>query len=174
MSSEKETVMVTGASAGLGRAIACEFAKHGARIGLLARGKAGLEGAAEQIRSSGGSPLILEADVSDADAVEKAAATLEDALWPNRRLGKQRHGFRILAGEGNDGGGIQTGHGSDLSRRCKWHALGDQAHAAAQSGKDCAGRLGACLPQHSLAVRLLRRQACHRRLHRLATLRVNP
>jgi NAD(P)-dependent dehydrogenase (short-subunit alcohol dehydrogenase family) len=82
MRGERETVVVTGASAGLGRAIACEFAKHGARIGLLARGRKGLEGAAADIRAAGGTPLILKADVSDADAVENAAATAEAELGP--------------------------------------------------------------------------------------------
>lgn len=77
-----ETVVVTGASAGLGRAIACEFAKHGARIGLIARGKQGLEGAATDVRSAGGTPLALQADVADAEAVETAAATVEEELGP--------------------------------------------------------------------------------------------
>ena len=42
---ESKTVVVTGASAGIGRAIACEFARHGWRVALLARGPDGLEGA---------------------------------------------------------------------------------------------------------------------------------
>jgi NAD(P)-dependent dehydrogenase (short-subunit alcohol dehydrogenase family) len=82
MRDRKEIVVITGASAGLGRAIACEFAKHGARIGLLARGRKGLEAASEDVRSAGGTPLILEADVSDADAVEDAAAMVEARLGP--------------------------------------------------------------------------------------------
>lgn len=82
MTSRNETVMVTGASAGLGRAIAREFAKQGARVGLLARGKAGLEAAAGEVRSVGGTPLILEADVSDANAVEDAAVILEKQSGP--------------------------------------------------------------------------------------------
>jgi NAD(P)-dependent dehydrogenase (short-subunit alcohol dehydrogenase family) len=82
MRDRKETVVITGASAGLGRAIACEFARHGARIGLLARGKRGLEGAADDVRRGGGIPLILEADVADADAVEHAAARAEEHLGP--------------------------------------------------------------------------------------------
>jgi NAD(P)-dependent dehydrogenase (short-subunit alcohol dehydrogenase family) len=82
MSDRTETVVVTGASAGLGRAIACEFAKHGARIGLLARGSKGLEGAVEDVRTAGGRPLILQADVADAEAVEKAACTAEEHFGP--------------------------------------------------------------------------------------------
>jgi NAD(P)-dependent dehydrogenase (short-subunit alcohol dehydrogenase family) len=82
MKDRKETVVVTGASAGLGRAIANEFAKHGARIGLLARGRKGLEGAAADVKSAGGTPLILQVDVSDADAVESGAAMVEERLGP--------------------------------------------------------------------------------------------
>jgi len=78
----QETVVITGASAGLGRAIACEFAKRGARVGLVARGRKGLEAAAADVRSAGGTPLMLEADVADADAVENAAAMVEARLGP--------------------------------------------------------------------------------------------
>jgi short-subunit dehydrogenase len=79
---EKETVVITGASAGLGRAIACEFARRGGRIGLLARGRKGLEAAAADVRSAGGVPLILKADVADAQAVESAAAAAEAQFGP--------------------------------------------------------------------------------------------
>src|SRR5690242_18585893 len=82
MGDGKETVVVTGASAGLGRAIACEFAKRGACIGLVARGRKGLEGAASAVSTAGGTPLILEADVSDANAVDKAAAMVEERFGP--------------------------------------------------------------------------------------------
>jgi len=46
---KKEVVMITGSSAGLGRAVAREFGRHGASIGLLARGVDGLEGAKREI-----------------------------------------------------------------------------------------------------------------------------
>ncbi|HTU35495.1 MAG TPA: SDR family oxidoreductase [Candidatus Acidoferrum sp.] len=82
MSDTRETVVVTGASAGLGRAIAIEFAKHGARVGLIARGKEGLAGAASDVRSAGGTPLNLPVDVSDAKAIESAAAMVEEQLGP--------------------------------------------------------------------------------------------
>jgi NAD(P)-dependent dehydrogenase (short-subunit alcohol dehydrogenase family) len=66
-------VMVTGASAGLGRAIAIEFARHGWHVGLIARGNEGLKGAAADVEAHGGTPLILPADVADPKAVEDAA-----------------------------------------------------------------------------------------------------
>jgi NAD(P)-dependent dehydrogenase (short-subunit alcohol dehydrogenase family) len=77
-----EVVMITGASAGVGRATAIAFARRGARIGLLARGSAGLEGAKRDVEAAGGRALICQADVADADAVDAAAADLERAFGP--------------------------------------------------------------------------------------------
>ena len=77
-----EVVVVTGASAGIGRAAAVAFAKRGARVGLLARGRAGLEGARTEVESAGGKAIVLPADVSDAEAVEGAASRAEEELGP--------------------------------------------------------------------------------------------
>ena len=72
--SKPEVVVVTGASAGVGRATAQAFAKRGARVGLIARGRAGLEGAKNEVESFGGKAMVLPADVADADAVEEGFA----------------------------------------------------------------------------------------------------
>ncbi|HYS27331.1 MAG TPA: SDR family oxidoreductase [Vicinamibacterales bacterium] len=77
-----QVVMITGASAGVGRATACAFARRGASIGLLARGRAGLVGAARDVEDAGGRAVILPADVADADRVEAAAAILEETCGP--------------------------------------------------------------------------------------------
>lgn len=74
--------MVTGASAGLGRAIAHRFAKRRARIGLIARNEEALEACAREVRDLGGDALVLALDVSDADALEQAASKLEDTFGP--------------------------------------------------------------------------------------------
>ncbi len=78
----KKVVVITGASAGLGRAIVREFAKKGDNIALIARGIDGLEAAKKEVESYGGKALVLPLDVADADAVEKAAAEVEEKLGP--------------------------------------------------------------------------------------------
>jgi NAD(P)-dependent dehydrogenase (short-subunit alcohol dehydrogenase family) len=76
-------VVITGASAGVGRAAACAFAtEQGASIGLLARGRDGLEGAKRDVEARGGRGLVLPVDVSDAAAVEAAATAVEEAFGP--------------------------------------------------------------------------------------------
>ena len=73
-----KTVVITGASAGLGRAMVREFAKHGANIGLIARGEDGLNAAKGEVESYGGKAWAVSTDVSNADEVEKAAQEIED------------------------------------------------------------------------------------------------
>ena len=79
---KREVVVVTGASAGVGRAIVREFAKRGARVGLIARGPDGLEGAKRDVEELGGEALVLPLDVCDADAVERAAMQVEETFGP--------------------------------------------------------------------------------------------
>ncbi len=77
-----EVVVITGASAGVGRAAAHAFARKGARVGLMARGRPGLEAAAAEIEALGGIPLILAADVASAEEVEAAAEKVESEMGP--------------------------------------------------------------------------------------------
>jgi short-subunit dehydrogenase len=81
-SSKSRVVTITGASAGVGRAAACAFARRGASIGLIARGAAGLAAARRDVESAGGRAVVVVADVADADAVEAAAAEIERQLGP--------------------------------------------------------------------------------------------
>ncbi|MBV9364986.1 MAG: SDR family oxidoreductase [Solirubrobacterales bacterium] len=78
----REVVAVTGASGGVGRAIAREFAKHGAAVGLIARGRAGLDAAAQEVSELGGTPYAHPADVSEFDQMQAAAAAIEERLGP--------------------------------------------------------------------------------------------
>src|SRR5262245_17916027 len=82
MSRQGPTVVITGASAGVGRATAAAFAKQRASIGLIARGRAGLEGAQREVESLGGRAFSVVADVSDASQVEAAASEIERQLGP--------------------------------------------------------------------------------------------
>ncbi|MGH9321416.1 MAG: SDR family oxidoreductase [Vicinamibacteria bacterium] len=77
-----EVVVITGASAGVGRSTACEFARRGARVALFARGREGLEGARRDVERLGGEGLVLVGDVADAARVEEAAGEVEDRFGP--------------------------------------------------------------------------------------------
>jgi NAD(P)-dependent dehydrogenase (short-subunit alcohol dehydrogenase family) len=79
---KREVVVITGASAGIGRATAMEFARHGAQIGLIARGLEGLQGAQRDVEALGGTAMIVPADVSDFDAVDAAATLVEERFGP--------------------------------------------------------------------------------------------
>jgi len=79
---KREVVVITGASAGVGRATAQEFARHGACIGLIARGKEGLDGARHDVERLGGKALVLPCDVADPEAIEDAADRVERKFGP--------------------------------------------------------------------------------------------
>jgi NAD(P)-dependent dehydrogenase (short-subunit alcohol dehydrogenase family) len=74
--------VVTGASGGIGRAVARRLAARGDAVALLARGEDGLAGAAEDVRRAGGTPLPLQVDVADFAAVDEAADRIEKELGP--------------------------------------------------------------------------------------------
>jgi NAD(P)-dependent dehydrogenase (short-subunit alcohol dehydrogenase family) len=82
MKPKAEVVVVTGASAGLGRAIVREFGKHGAHIGLIARGSEGLEAARREVEKAGGRALALSCDVADERAMVDAAERVEKEFGP--------------------------------------------------------------------------------------------
>ncbi len=73
----REVVVVTGATAGVGRATVRAFAKRGAHIGLLARGRDGLEATRAEVEAAGGKALPLPTDVAEAKQVEARAALRE-------------------------------------------------------------------------------------------------
>jgi short-subunit dehydrogenase len=78
----RNTVVVTGASAGVGRAIALRFARAGARLGLIARDAVALDEVKQEVERRGGTALVAPADVADAAAVFAAAAEIEQRLGP--------------------------------------------------------------------------------------------
>ncbi|HVB54934.1 MAG TPA: SDR family oxidoreductase [Candidatus Acidoferrales bacterium] len=77
-----EVVVITGASAGVGRATARAFARRGARIGLLARGKDGLEGTRSDVEADGGEAMAIPTDVAHSNQVEAAAEAVEKQFGP--------------------------------------------------------------------------------------------
>jgi NAD(P)-dependent dehydrogenase (short-subunit alcohol dehydrogenase family) len=77
-----ETVVITGASAGIARATARLYGERGANVGLIARGQAGLDGAAHDVEEAGGKALAVSADVADYGQVEDAARQVEDFFGP--------------------------------------------------------------------------------------------
>jgi NAD(P)-dependent dehydrogenase (short-subunit alcohol dehydrogenase family) len=79
---DPRTVVITGASAGVGRATARLFAERGANVGLIARGREGLEGVSREVEGRGASAVPVAADVADPDRVETAAETVEAELGP--------------------------------------------------------------------------------------------
>jgi NAD(P)-dependent dehydrogenase (short-subunit alcohol dehydrogenase family) len=77
-----QTVVITGASAGIGRATARAFGARGDQVALIARGRAGLDAAARDVEAAGGTALPVSADVSDYDQVAAAARQVEDRFGP--------------------------------------------------------------------------------------------
>jgi NAD(P)-dependent dehydrogenase (short-subunit alcohol dehydrogenase family) len=82
MSRQSQVVVITGASAGIGRATAASFGARGAKVGLIARGKLGLDGVTRDVQRAGGEAFAIEADTADFDQVNAAATRLEEALGP--------------------------------------------------------------------------------------------
>jgi NAD(P)-dependent dehydrogenase (short-subunit alcohol dehydrogenase family) len=81
-SSREPSVVITGASAGIGRATAIAFANRGWSIGLIARGRERLHGAERDVERAGGRVLVLPADVANASAIDEAASRAEEELGP--------------------------------------------------------------------------------------------
>src|SRR5215471_5191445 len=79
---EHQTVVVTGASAGIGRATARLFGERGASVGLIARGQEGLQGAVREVEEAGGKALAVSADVAGYEQVTAAARQIEETLGP--------------------------------------------------------------------------------------------
>jgi NAD(P)-dependent dehydrogenase (short-subunit alcohol dehydrogenase family) len=77
-----QTVVITGASAGIARATARLYGARGASVGLIARGQAGLDGAAQDVIEAGGQALAVPTDVADHAQVEKAATEIEAQFGP--------------------------------------------------------------------------------------------
>jgi NADP-dependent 3-hydroxy acid dehydrogenase YdfG len=164
--------MITGGSAGIGRAVGRAFGARGAAIGVLARGRAGLEGAARDIEEVGGRALVLEADVADAERVEAAAAGLEERfgpidIWINNAMASVFSPVMDMRSDEykrvTDVTYLGVVHGTLAAlRRMKPRNRG----VIVQVGS-------ARLSRHPAAVGVLRREACRRRVLRFIAVRVD-
>ena len=77
-----EVVVITGASAGVGRATARAFGRQGARVGLLARGEDGLQAAKREVEIAGGKAIVIPTDMADDSQVNAAAEAVESRGYP--------------------------------------------------------------------------------------------
>lgn len=82
MEKKKRVIVVTGASAGVGRAMVKEFAQQGEKLGLIARGEEKLRATMEEVQKLGGEAVAISVDVLDEKALEKAAVEIEQKLGP--------------------------------------------------------------------------------------------
>ena len=100
-----KTVLITGASSGIGRGLAIEFSRRGAAVGLLARRAEELNVIVKEIATAGGRAIALPADVTDVDAVSKAAAELRtefgpiDVLIANAGIGGSKAAAQLTAAD---------------------------------------------------------------------------
>jgi short-subunit dehydrogenase len=100
-----KVVMITGASSGIGRALAVAIARHGARLGLIARRSEVIEEVVREVEAAGGKALALPADVQDADSLSAAANKLHagfgpiDVLIANAGIGPTRDAANFSAAE---------------------------------------------------------------------------
>ena len=106
MTKPPETVVVTGGTAGIGRATAREFARHGCNVAVLARGQDGLDATKRDIEELGGKALAIPTDVADWKAVEAAADQVERELGSDRHLGQQRLRRHLFEVHGRHSGRI--------------------------------------------------------------------
>src|SRR3569832_1135230 len=77
-----EVVVITGASAGVGRATARRFARDGAAIGLIARGRDGLEAVQSEVEALGGRAVVVSADVAETNQKKQATTTNKQTRGP--------------------------------------------------------------------------------------------
>ncbi len=163
-------VVVTGASAGVGRATAVEFGRRGDRVALLARGRNGLDAAAREVEAAGGRALPIPTDVGDYEQVEAAAARAESELgpidvWVNNAFSAVFAPFTKISMEEfrrtTEVTYLGYVHGTKAALR---------PDAPTRSWRAGARRLGPRLPCHPVAERVLRGQARDPGLPRVAAL----
>jgi NAD(P)-dependent dehydrogenase (short-subunit alcohol dehydrogenase family) len=113
--SSARTVVITGGSSGIGRATAGHFARMGWQVGLIARNEEGLRLARQDVEIEHGTGCIAVADVSDSQALEEAAASIEHELGPID-VWVNNAGVGQVSPFMDDPGGVPTDYGDHLYR----------------------------------------------------------
>ena len=167
-----KVVVVTGASAGVGRAVVREFARQGAHIGLIARGRERLEAARQRLRS-GGKALVLPYDVANAEQVEACGREGRAGIGADRYLGQRCNDDNLCAIPRDHPRRIQARHGSHLSGQ----VYGTMAALKRMHARDRGTIVQVCsaLSYRSIPLQsaILRGQACNRGIHRLDPFRAD-
>ena len=154
-----DVVVITGATKGVGRAVAERFARDGARIALLARGREGLDGTVKAVERLGGAGAAAADGRGRPGRGRRGRVGDGGGLRPDRYLDQRRDddGVRLLLGRAPRR--VPARDRGHLSRRRLGHALRAQPDAAARPRHDRPGRLGAGLPRDPAPGAVLRREA---------------
>ena len=166
-----QTVVVTGASGGIGRAVARAYGARHAKVALLARGEHGLAGAARDVREAGGTALTVPADVADAEQVDAAADRVERELGPIDVWVNVAFTSVFAPFEPDQRGRVPQGDRGQLPRLRVRHDGRAAVDETPRPRHHRAGRVRVGLPRHPVADRVLRRQTRHPGLPRGAALR---
>ncbi len=151
MTNKKENVVwITGASSGIGKAMAFEFAKSGYKVVLSARRKELLEEIALNIQNSGGEALVVPVDIMEEQSIEKAVQTIIDS-WGRMDIAVANAGFGVFGGidqlTAKDWNRQFQGNVTGLALTIK-HALPHLKQTKGRIG--LVGSVGAYLPNPSL------------------------
>ncbi len=117
-------MVITGGTAGAGKATALRFARAGYHVALIARDETGLQETRQACERFGIKTLAISADVVDAGALQRARRRGGNHPRGNRRLDQQRHDHRAGALSSDERGGVSPGDGGDLSRVRERHPRG--------------------------------------------------
>ena len=170
---QDQTVVITGASGGIGRATARLFGERGARVVLIARGQAGLDGAAADVAKAGGKPLAIAADVADYQQVAAAARQAEEHfgpidVWVN-------DAFTSVFAPFNEITAAEFRRVTEVSYLGYVHGTMAALQRMRPRDHGTIVQVGSALgaAQHPAPVGLLRRQARGQRVHLVAALRTD-
>ena len=162
-----QNVVITGASAGIGRAVAREFATRGDNIALLARGQGGLDGAVKDVEAAGAQAMAIATDVAEYAEVDAAATRFEQEfgpidVWVNVAFTSVFAPFHEITAE-------EYRRVTEVSYLGYVHGTMVALERMRPRNAGTIVQVGSALGSRAIPLqsRLLRRQTCHQRLHRI-------